>query len=646
MGKRIGDLLIEGGAINEEQLDAALKYKKAQKEKNGKDLKLGECLINMGATTDRKIAEAIGQQLRMQVVDLTKMELNPDVVNMVKSDILRKLVCIPIAYKDNTLTVAMADPLDYDGIDSISMITNSICEPVVAPQSQVMAALDKFFGSEETAEAAEQYSKEREKFEEAENNAKKAEEEALSDAPIVKMVRTIIERAARSRASDIHIDALERVVRVRYRIDGVLQQGQKDLPISFLPGLSTRIKIMSGLDISEKRKPQDGRITMIVDHKEYDIRVAILPTSFGEKTVMRLAEANTLSKSKEDLGLQPHEMKLFNHIIKRPNGIILVTGPTGSGKSTTLYTALSELNTPEVNIMTVEDPVEANIPGINQVQVNVKAGLTFAAALRSFLRQDPDIIMVGEIRDQETAEIAVQASITGHLVVSTLHTNSAAASVTRLIDMGIAPYLLADSLTGIIAQRLVRRLCKECMRFQRASKMELLELGIGDDSQMTTTLPKGARFANVPGGRVPEESSRGTAVGDDGVPVAVAETDIKVPGLWVGCPVGCEACKGTGYYGRIGVYEVMEVTEHLRDIIAKNEGTEVIEAEAKKNGLRTLRENAAELIIQGTTTVSEMLKITMDDFSEKKEEEIEEVKKQQSSGLVGMDDDTSSATGS
>jgi type IV pilus assembly protein PilB len=646
MGKRIGDLLIEGGTINEEQLDAALKYKKAQKEKNGKDLKLGECLINMGATTDRKIAEAIGQQLRMQVVDLSKMELNPDVVNMVKSDVLRKLVCIPIAYKDNTLTVAMADPLDYDGIDSISMITNSICEPVVAPQSQVMAALDKFFGSEETAEAAEQYSKEREKFEEAENNAKKAEEEALSDAPIVKMVRTIIERAARSRASDIHIDALERVVRVRYRIDGVLQQGQKDLPISFLPGLSTRIKIMSGLDISEKRKPQDGRITMIVDHKEYDIRVAILPTSFGEKTVMRLAEANTLSKSKEDLGLQPHEMKLFNHIIKRPNGIILVTGPTGSGKSTTLYTALSELNTPEVNIMTVEDPVEANIPGINQVQVNVKAGLTFAAALRSFLRQDPDIIMVGEIRDQETAEIAVQASITGHLVVSTLHTNSAAASVTRLIDMGIAPYLLADSLTGIIAQRLVRRLCKECMRFQRASKLELLELGIGDDSQMTTTLPKGARFANVPGGRVPEESSRGTAVGDDGVPVAVAETDIKVPGLWVGCPVGCEACKGTGYYGRIGVYEVMEVTEHLRDIIAKNEGTEVIEAEAKKNGLRTLRENAAELIIQGTTTVSEMLKITMDDFSEKKEEEIEEVKNQQSSGLVGMVDDTSSATGS
>lgn len=646
MGKRIGDLLIEGGAINEEQLDAALKYKKSQKEKNGRDLKLGECLINMGATTDKRIAEAIGEQLRMKVVDLTKMELDPNVVNMVKSDILRKIVCMPIAYKDNTLTVAMADPLDYDSIDSISMITNSICEPVVAPQSQVMAALDKFFGSEETAEAAEQYSKEREKFEEAENNAKKAEEEALSDAPIVKMVRTIIERAARSRASDIHIDALERVVRVRYRIDGVLQQGQKDLPISFLPGISTRIKIMSGLDISEKRKPQDGRITMVVDHKEYDIRVAILPTSFGEKTVMRLAEANTLSKSKEDLGLQPHEMRLFNHIIKRPNGIILVTGPTGSGKSTTLYTALSELNTPEVNIMTVEDPVEANIPGINQVQVNVKAGLTFAAALRSFLRQDPDIIMVGEIRDQETAEIAVQASITGHLVVSTLHTNSAAASVTRLIDMGIAPYLLADSLTGIIAQRLVRRLCKECMRFQRASKLELLELGIGDDSQMTTTLPKGARFANVPGGRVPEESSRGTAVGDDGVPVAVAETDIKVPGLWVGCPVGCEACKGTGYFGRIGVYEVMEITEHLRDIIAKNEGTEVIEAEAKKNGLRTLRENAAELIIQGTTTVSEMLKITMDDFSEKKEEEIEGMKRQKGSGVVGIDDEDTSATGS
>ena len=319
------------------------------------------------------------------------------------------------------------------------------------------------------------------------------------------------------------------------------------------------------MDISEKRKPQDGRITQVVDRREFDIRVSILPTVYGEKIVMRLTSKNALSREKSQLGLKPHDLQRFDHILKNPHGILLVTGPTGSGKSTTLYTALSELNKEDVNIITVEDPVEANIDGINQVQVNNKADLTFASALRSILRQDPDIIMIGEIRDQETASIAVQASITGHLVVSTLHTNSAASTITRLVDMGIEPYLIADSTVGVIAQRLVRRLCPDCKRAKKADAEDL-------DMLM----------------RKPEED------------------------LTIYEPCGCAKCDGTGFRGRIGVYEIMEVTPQLKHIISKGGEVEAIKAQALKDGMHTLRMSATELVLDGTTSVQEMMRVSFD----------------------------------
>lgn len=606
--KRLGDLLVAGGAITEQQLDRALEFRK---KPENKDKRLGQCLVELGYTTDQRIASALASQLHMRSVDLFTMDINKEIVNLAPADMMRKNTMVPVSFENGRIVLAVADPLNFTAIDDFSVYTSMPCDPVVAPESQINTILDRFYGNEEAQAAAEKFSKERQARDKAEEESKAEEDKETASAPIVQLVRVIIEQAVRSRASDIHIDALERYVRIRYRIDGVLVQGQKDQDIRMLPAISTRIKIMSGLDISERRKPQDGRITVNVDREEYDIRVSILPTSFGEKIVMRLAKANALTRSKAELGLQPYELKHFNHMLKKPNGIILVTGPTGSGKSTTLYTALSELNTPEVNIMTIEDPVEANIPGVNQVQVNPKAGLTFATALRSFLRQDPDIIMVGEIRDQETAGIAVQASITGHLVVSTLHTNSAAASVTRLIDMGVEPYLLADSLTGIIAQRLVRRLHKDCMRYQRASEAELRDLGYTDDANLTTVIPKGARYVTTDGGRVPEDSSRGRATENDGIPTAVAPADLEMKGLWVGAPGGCPHCNHTGYFGRIGIYEVMDITTRLRTIISKGLGTEAIEEEAKKEGLRTLRENAAYYVRTGVTTTSEMLKVAM-----------------------------------
>jgi type IV pilus assembly protein PilB len=374
----------------------------------------------------------------------------------------------------------------------------------------------------------------------------------------------MIEQAARQGTSDIHIEALERVARVRFRIDGALYE-RFTYDIHVLPAIIARLKIMGGMDISEKRKPQDGRITMIVDRVEYDIRASILPTVYGEKCVMRLAQKRMLTRDKSQLGFTPEEMRQFDNILKNPNGIILVTGPTGSGKSTTLYTALSELNKEDVNIITVEDPVEANIDGINQVQTNDKAGLTFASALRSILRQDPDIIMIGEIRDGETAGIAVQASITGHLVVSTLHTNSSAATLTRLMDMGIESYLLADSIVGVIAQRLVRRLCPQCKRPYNPSPDERRLLEIPPDAPVT-----------------------------------------------IYGPCGCPQCNGTGYKGRIGVYEIMTITPGLRRVISQHGNTEAIRDTAMSEGMHTLRMSSTKLVLEGVTSFTEMMKVSFD----------------------------------
>lgn len=562
---KIGDLLLNAGVINEQQLQKALDYSKEQRQK-GNAKRLGDCLRELGFVTDRQVAEALASQLNLQLVDLQGFTLSKQMQELIPGSTLRTHSVLPLGYdpKDpQAIFLAMSDPLDIVAIDDVEIITNCRVEQCVATQTEIQAILDRYFGSEEAMSAAEKFSKQRQERIQADREVKEQAERELANAPIVQLVRTIVEQAVRSRASDIHIDALEREVRVRFRIDGVLVEKLR-YDISILAALSTRIKIVSGLDIAERRRPQSGRMTATVDDVEYDIRVEILPTSFGEKIVMRLARANALTRDKSELGIQPYEMKKFDRILKHPNGIILVTGPTGSGKSTTLYTALSELNTPEVNILTVEDPVEANIPGINQVQVNPKAGLTFASALRSFLREDPDIIMVGEIRDTETAQIAVQASITGHLVVSTVHTNGSAATITRLEDMGIESYLLADSITGIIAQRLVRRLCPDCKETRYADEVEMKLLGLEGQKPRKICVPH---------------------------------------------PGGCPKCNGTGYYGRIGIYEIMEMTSHLKQIVAKSLGTKELEEEARKEGLRTLRDNAAAYVLDGMTSISEMLKV-------------------------------------
>ena len=445
---RLGDVLVNSKAITNTQLLQALDLQK------GSGKKLGEVLVEEGIVTEEQIAMALSTQLHIELIDLTTIAVSQDILDLIPVNVLKKNKIFPIEYADsmNVLRVAMADPMDMYAQDDISIITNCQVEPAVTTTRNIMLAIDKYYGQDEVTTALEAYAKEKNlNVEEVD-----AAEEDINSSPIVMLVKEMIDKAVRQRASDIHIEPTERKVRVRYRIDGALYEKAK-YDINVLNAMVARIKIIGGMDIAEKRKPQDGRITQVVDRMEYDIRVSVLPTVYGEKVVMRLTSKTGLTKEKSQLGLKPREMEQFDYILQNPHGILLVTGPTGSGKSTTLYTALSELNKEDVNIITVEDPVEANIDGINQVQVNPKAELTFATALRSILRQDPDIIMIGEIRDRETASIAVQASITGHLVVSTLHTNSSASTITRLEDMGIESYLIADSVIGVIAQRLVRR---------------------------------------------------------------------------------------------------------------------------------------------------------------------------------------------
>ena len=554
---RLGEALVLTNTITEEQLQEALEVQQ------GSGKRLGEVLIEKNLITEETIAQVLSAQLGYPIVDLQGTELAPDIKDLIPSSVLKKNQMLPIEYAENNmniLRVAMADPQDLDAMDEVSIITGCQVEPLIATPRNIMMAIDRIYGSTEVASALEEYAKE--KFGTVE------EEEALNEdvnnSPIVVLVKEMIEKAARQRASDIHIEPLEKTVRIRYRIDGDLyERGRYDIKI--LPAMSARIKIIGGMDISEKRKPQDGRITQMVDRTEYDIRVSILPTVYGEKTVMRLASKTALNREKSQLGLKPAEMKQFDHILQNPHGILLVTGPTGSGKSTTLYTALSELNTEDVNIITVEDPVEANIDGINQVHVNPKADLTFASALRSILRQDPDIIMIGEIRDQETANIAVQASITGHLVVSTLHTNSSSSTITRLEDMGIEPYLIADSVVGIIAQRLVRRLCPNCKVAKQATEDEKELLGVPVEKNITIYEPS-----------------------------------------------GCMQCDQMGYKGRIGVYEILEMSPTLKKIISKGGDADQIKDQAIQEGMHTLRMSASEYVLNGITSIHEMMRVSFD----------------------------------
>lgn len=556
---RIGDLLLSQGMITQQQLDTALSEQKIRKTK------LGETLIALGYVSQKDFSDVLSRQLGVESVDLRKEGLQDAAIRLVPEDIMKKYELVPFAIDENNsniLKIAMSDPMYLPAIDDVSLITGMEVVPYFAPTAQIAMQIDRMFGKKQAMEAAAQYQLEHaDELREEEESASNAE---VENAPIVKIVRTMLEQAIRQGASDIHIEPLERNLRIRYRIDGALREVM-DYNTTLLPAMVARVKIMSGLDISEKRKPQDGRLTLQVDNREYDVRVSVLPTVFGEKTVMRLTAKDGLSREKKYLGLTPEDEERLDGILKNPHGIILVTGPTGSGKSTTCYTVLSELNREEVNIITVEDPVEANVDGVNQVQVNVKADLTFANALRSILRQDPDIIMIGEIRDGETAGIAVKASITGHLVISTLHTNSTAASITRLIDMGVEPYLIGDSVVGIIAQRLVRKLCPKCRKAREATDQEKKLLM---------------------------------------VPASMPQTVYE--------PVGCEDCGGIGYRGRTAIYEIMPVTAKLRNRIHDKVTADELQEIAVSEGMSTLRMAAAKKVKEGITSCAEMIKVAYD----------------------------------
>ncbi len=557
MGERLLNYLVERHLLTQEQADAL----RETNANEGKSIR--ELIVEQGLVSEDHLLEALASVSRLPTVRLYEQQIPMEVRQLVRAELLREQVVFPFGFDEEDeaiVLVAMDYPMNMRGRDLVAISGKCRVKPYLATTSDILLAIDRCYGTAEIDE---------EPQEEEQDSSVEDEliREDINSSPVVKLVNSLVEQAVRQRASDIHVEAEPDRVRVRYRVDGVLYSAAT-YPLRRLSTIVARIKIVSGLDISEKRKPQDGRFSITVDRKEYDVRVSTLPTVYGEKCVLRLNQKKALSRSKKTLGLSDEDVTKFDKILGHPNGIVLVTGPTGSGKSTTLYTALSELNSDEVNIITVEDPVEANIQGINQVQVNVKADLTFANALRSILRQDPDIIMIGEIRDSETASIAVQASITGHLVVSTLHTNDTASSVTRLLDMGVESYLIADSTVGIIAQRLVRRLCPNCKRERPVYEHEADYLGLSAKDRVIQKINEA---------------------------------------------VGCQRCNGTGYYGRIGVYEIMEITPKLRAMISRRASTDEIRDAAIDEGMKTLKQSVRRLVLDGTTTMSEMLTISVED---------------------------------
>lgn len=615
---RIGDLLVKQGLITEQQLMTALNEQKIRKTK------LGETLIALNYVSHQDFANVFKDQLGIESVNLLEVGLEDAAIKLIGEDIMKKYGLVPFALDEknaNILYVAMSDPLDLNAIDDISLITNMDVRPYFASTAQIALQLDRMFGKKQAMEAAEQY--QREHAEEMVENDEAVAESEVDDAPIVKIVRSMIETAVRQGASDIHIEPLERNLRIRYRVDGVLQDAM-DYHTNLLPAMVARVKIMSGLDISEKRKPQDGRLSLYVDNRDYDVRVSVLPTVHGEKTVMRIAAKDGLTRDKKYLGLSASDEERLGVIMRNPHGIILITGPTGSGKSTTVYTLLSELNEIDVNIVTVEDPVEANIDGINQVQVNVKADMTFANALRSILRQDPDIIMIGEIRDNETAEIAVKASITGHLVISTLHTNSTAATITRLLDMDVEPYLIGDSVVGIIAQRLVRKLCPSCKSPREATEDEKRLLGLYKREEELT------ESVNAPPDGLVKEAEQDGFVRDGSLnETTIAKADANVntaadlfsefktvkkravidEAVTIYEPNGCPNCSGVGFKGRTAIYEIMSITPKLRLLINERANADEMKDQAVSEGMYTLRMAATREVMKGTTAINELIKV-------------------------------------
>jgi type IV pilus assembly protein PilB len=571
MPLKIGEFLVRSNLIDQDQLDKALEE---QKQTGGR---IGEHLIRLGFVTEEDILDCLSQQYGVPSINLRHFEIDESIIRLIPADVARKYQFIPVSKTGATLTVAMADPTNVFAMDDITFITGYRVEPVVASEEALREAIDKYYGTTHALELK----KVMEDLQTVEDSALEVleEEEDLDDitdleasadeAPVVRLVNLVLTDALKRGASDIHIEPYEKTYRVRFRVDGVLSEVMNP-PMKLKEAIASRIKILSKLDIAEKRLPQDGRIRIKMKFqgklKELDFRVSTVPTMHGEKIVMRLLDRDTLMLDMTKLGFEKGSLKNFEEAIFKPYGMVLVTGPTGSGKTNTLYSALSRINTPEVNILTAEDPVEFQLAGVNQVQMKEAIGLNFAAALRSFLRQDPNIVLVGEIRDFETAEIAIKAALTGHLVMSTLHTNDAPSSINRLMNMGIEPFLVATSVNLICAQRLIRRICQNCKQEEDVPVQALLNIGFSETEAPNIQLYKGR---------------------------------------------GCEQCNQRGYRGRIGLYEVMEVSEDVRELILSGASAVELRRKALEEGMIGLRHSGLQKIRDGITTIEEVVRETV-----------------------------------
>jgi len=567
---RVGDALIAEGLINEEQLQQAL----ALQKKSGK--RLGAVLVEMHLVTEHDIVQILSKQLKIPFIDLSNYLIDPIIAKLVPEHLAKRHMLIPINKVGNKLTVAMVDPLNIIAIDDIQLLTGLMVKPVVATQTDINKALQDAYGAvaqrDKLMDELDDIGKEGEA---SADDLDQLGELGENDAPIIRLCNLVISQAVQNGVSDIHIEPFEKELRIRYRQDGMLFTAMTP-PKKATAAITSRVKIMSSLNIAEKRLPQDGRIKIKVANRMIDLRVSVLPVIWGEKIVMRILDQSALKVNLEDLGFEPETLRRFKLGIASPYGIILVTGPTGSGKTTTLYSALTSLNRIEVNCMTAEDPVEYMLQGVNQVQCRPDIGLTFAMALRSFLRQDPNIIMVGEIRDFETAEIAIKASMTGHLVLSTLHTNDAPGTVGRIVNMGIEPFMVTTSVLLVQAQRLVRKICKDCKFEIKPRAEQIAQFGITPELLRRLELPH-----------------------------------INEKNMLFYKGKGCESCNNSGNKGRIGIYEVMAMSERLREIVLNGGSTDDIRRQAVEEGMLSLRESALRKALLGVTSLEEVMRVTM-----------------------------------
>jgi len=571
-GLLLGEIMLAHGTVTREKLDEALA---AQAERGGG--RLGEVLISLKACSEEQVLKALAAQLELPYqMRLGPDEISQDLINKVPINFAKQARLLPLRMDGaDGVIVAMADPLDTGAMDSVRLLLSASVSPILVPTQSILDCINSVY--DRAKNEAEQLVDDLEAGD-LDTVAHELEEpqdllDSNDEAPIIRLVNSLLFRAAKERASDIHIEPQEKDICVRFRVDGVLQEVIRP-PKRFQNSIISRVKIMGGLNIAEKRLPQDGRIRVKLAGRDIDIRLSTTPTVYGERVVMRLLDKSTVLLDLAEIGMDKEQLRIMESIIHRSHGIILVTGPTGSGKTTTLYAALSKINRPDLNIMTIEDPVEYQLKGISQTPVNAKIELTFANGLRSFLRQDPDVIMVGEIRDLETAEIAIQASLTGHLVFSTVHTNDAAGAITRLVDMGVEPFLVASSLMGVLAQRLVRVLCKDCRMPYFPTPEELLEIGL--------------------------------------TPQQVRETS----GGMLYKPAGCEQCNHTGYRGRSGIYEMMLIDDEIRQLILKNVDSGTIKkAAVTSKGMRTLMDDGALKVLKGVTSIAEVLSVTQEDMN-------------------------------